>query len=121
MFEPDPNALSKLTYYCSLKPYKLSKVARALLARVQSDAARTPSQRHKVRLCISLVILKRLIESCRSELGFFAREAVQIMDTALQAKENTPYGAKTVDLEVAERDAGAVSGLSNSFSIFGLS
>jgi hypothetical protein len=108
-YQPDSNSLSKLTYYCSLKPYKLTKVARALLRRVESDAPRAPSPRNKARLCISLTILKRLIEDCRSELSFFAREAIEIMDVALQAKDNSPYGRTRVDLDVAERAAGAVS------------
>lgn len=107
--QPDANALSKLTYYCSLKPPKLSKIAAALLKRAQSDAAYYHTSRAKARLCITLVIVKRLIEDCRSDLTYFARECISIIDVAASVVENTPFGQRRPNMDIIERAIGAVS------------
>lgn len=74
VYLPQPNALSRLIYYCSTRPHKLSKVSSYLLsyARTQSQpssltSSLSPYRHSKSGLLTTLLIFKSLIESTQHE------------------------------------------------------
>ena len=94
--DPDSNALGKLTFYTKSRPVKLAKVGRALLKRSQRGSE------SENRLCITLAILKRLLDESRSDIAVFSNEAMAIIELGLQRS-----GARNIEL--LEKTTGAVS------------
>ena len=112
-YQPISNGLGKLSYYCTLKSHKLTKVTDALAAKAKKDArsaAKSPAQ--KASLCITLAITKRLIHDCKHCLNFFAAQALDIVRDALSVTDSSGAAAGysssggSWDLDVAERAAG---------------
>lgn len=103
--EPDSNALGKLTFYTKSRPVKLAKVGRALLKRSQR------SSEPDSHVCVTLTIIKKLLDECRKDVVVFADQAMAItqvgLDRAKRARHNT--SANPSSLEIYERTAGAVS------------
>ncbi|KEI37361.1 uncharacterized protein L969DRAFT_96440 [Mixia osmundae IAM 14324] len=104
-YAPDSNSVSKLVYYCSMKPHKSNKVAKVLLTRAQKDALNPTPTKGKPNLCITLAILTKLLDGCRQHLSYFAREAIEIIELAAAVKQ--PGQPEYRDNEVAERAASA--------------
>lgn len=104
--EPESNALGKLTFYTRRRPIKLSKVGKALLKRSQKSSE---SIEH---LCITLSILKKLLDECRNDVNVFSSEAMAIIDIAFKraqgASKLSAINPHTL-IELYEKTAGAVS------------
>jgi hypothetical protein len=104
--EPESNALGKLTFYTKRRPIKLSKVGKALLKRSQKNSEPIGY------LCITLSILKHLLDECRNDVNVFSLEAMAIIDIALkrghEASKMSQSNPHTV-LELYEKTAGTVS------------
>jgi len=105
--EPESNALGKLTFYTRRRPVKLSKVGRALLKRSQKGSE---SIEH---LCITLSILKKLLDECRNDVNVFSSEAMAIIDIAFKRAQGAARLSQTNPhtlVELYEKTASAVSG-----------
>ncbi|KAK9900273.1 hypothetical protein P389DRAFT_192556 [Cystobasidium minutum MCA 4210] len=107
--EPESNALGKLTFYTRRRPIKLSKVGKALLKRSQKSSE---SIEH---LCITLSILKKLLDECRNDVNVFSSEAMAIIDIAFKraqgASKLSAINPHTL-IELYEKTAGAFYALS---------
>lgn len=104
--EPESNALGKLTFYTRRRPVKLSKVGKALLKRSQKGSE---SIGH---LCITLSILKKLLDECRNDVNVFSSEAMAIIDIAFKRAQAAARLSQTNPhtlVELYEKTASAVS------------
>ena len=105
--EPDSNALGKLTFYTKSRPVKLDKVGKALLRQSQKHGESTAT------LCVTLSIVKKLLDEGRKDVSVFGAEAMAIIDTALQRAKAGGSSTGTdshATLELYEKTAGAVGG-----------
>ena len=107
--EPDSNALGKLTFYTKSRPVKLDKVGKALLRQSQKHGESAAT------LCVTLSIVKKLLDEGRKDVSVFGAEAMAIIDVALQRAKaagggtgSTPTNPRGT-LELYEKTAGAVS------------
>ena len=98
VIEPDSNGLGKLTFYTKSRPIKLAKVADALLKRSQRTSEPVNS------LCVTLTILKKLLEECRHDVNVFSEQTVVIISIAVK-RRSTEANAQ----ELLEKAAGTVS------------
>lgn len=104
--EPESNALGKLTFYTRRRPIKLSKVGKALLRRTQKSSETIE------HLCITLSILKKLLDECRNDVNVFSSEAMAIIDIAFKRAQAASKLSTTNPhtlVELYEKTAGAVS------------
>lgn len=88
--QPDPNALSRLTYYCSTRPHKIHKVTAYLLAyaRVQAlpssfAASLSPYRHSKPGLLCTLHLFRALLATCQPHLPLFLLELLSFLAIAL--------------------------------------
>ena len=101
--EPDSNALGKLTFYTKSRPVKLAKVGRALLRRSEKHSENINS------LSITLTILKKLLDECRSDVNVFADEVLGCINAGLgKAKSSTAAEDAHSVMLLYEKAAGAV-------------
>lgn len=112
--EPDSNALGKLTFYTKSRPVKLDKVGKALLRQSQKHGESTAA------LCVTLSIVKKLLDEGRKDVSVFGAEAMAIIDVALQRAKagggsGSGSGSTATDphgtLELYEKTAGAFHAL----------
>ena len=110
--EPDNNALGKLTFYTKSRPVKLDKVGKALLRQSQKHGESAAT------LCVTLSIVKKLLDEGRKDVSVFGAEAMAIIDVAVQRAKagggsGSGSGSTATDphgtLELYEKTAGAVS------------
>lgn len=115
--KPASNELGRLSFLCTNGPAsRLAKVT----AHLQKKAAKQAKNAHKnpkskAALCVSLEILKRLVEDCRQMLTAAAPHALAIFSAALTVPDTSGsaagYSASggSWDLSVVERVASTVS------------
>ena len=102
--EPESNALGKLTFYTKSRPVKLAKVGRALSRRCEKHSETING------LCISLTILKKLLDECRSDVNVFGDDAMACINAGVRkAKSSTAATDAHSVMLLYEKAAGAVS------------
>ncbi|KAF8341321.1 uncharacterized protein EI90DRAFT_3150476 [Cantharellus anzutake] len=86
-FKPNPQELSRLTYYGTNRPGKLTKLGAELEKRAQAHSRRAATGNLKSRaiLLITLAILKALCAECRNDISLFSRSVLNSVDFALTA------------------------------------
>lgn len=100
---PNSQELSRLTYYASNRPGKLTKLGQELEKRCKLEANRARSGNAKARasLLISLMIFKALVTECKSDLSLLTPA---LISTVVAAMTCFPF-----DLEVTAKAASVVS------------
>lgn len=114
--KPSSNELGRLSFLCTNAPAsKLAKVTAALEKKVSKQARNAHrNPKSKAALCVSLDILKRLIEDCRQMLTAAAPHALAILSAALTVPDTSGsasgYSASggSWDLSIVERVASTV-------------
>ncbi|EJD53693.1 hypothetical protein AURDEDRAFT_180118 [Auricularia subglabra TFB-10046 SS5] len=98
-FRPNAQELSRLTYYASNRPGKLTKLGVVLEKRTRQDArkAATGHVKSKASLLITLGIYKALATECKSELS--------LLTPSLLAAVEATFSALPNDLEVVAKAA----------------
>lgn len=98
-YKPNPQELSKLTYYASNRPGKIAKLGSELEKRVLADArkAKSGNVRARATLLITLNIMKALTTECRRDLT--------LLSASLMSSLNATLGALPNDLEVVAKVA----------------
>ncbi|KDQ20494.1 hypothetical protein BOTBODRAFT_309207 [Botryobasidium botryosum FD-172 SS1] len=98
-YRPNPQDLSKLTYYASNRPGKLHKLASELETRARTEARRAAGGYVKSRalLLVTLEILKAMTAECRRDLNLFSRAVIAAVEASI-------FSLPT-DLEVTARAA----------------
>jgi len=100
--EPESNALGKLTFYTKSRPVKLAKVGRALSRRCEKHSETING------LCISLTILKKLLDECRSDVNVFGDDAMACINAGVRkAKSSTAATDAHSVMLLYEKAAGA--------------
>ena len=122
-YRPNSQELSRMTYYASNRPGKISKLASELEKRVRLDSRKAQAGNLKARsyvclptwthyiamkkkqhyrsLLITLAIIKALATECRRDLA--------LLTASLLASVNITLSALSNDLEVAARAGSVVS------------
>ena len=100
---PNSQELSRLTYYASNRPGKLTKLGNELerRAKLEAQRAQTGNARARALLLITLAIFKALVAECRRDLSLLTRALISSVVAALSCFPR--------DLEVAARSASVVS------------
>ncbi|KAF8517830.1 hypothetical protein JB92DRAFT_2904721 [Gautieria morchelliformis] len=82
---PNSQELSRLTYYASNRPGKLTKLGQELEKRCRLEANRARSGNAKARasLLITLTIFKALVAECRSDLSLLTPALISTVVTAM--------------------------------------
>ncbi|KAK2466322.1 hypothetical protein APHAL10511_001964 [Amanita phalloides] len=98
-YSPNSHELSRLTYYASNHPAKLTKLGAELEKRIKAEArkARGGNLRARATLLVSLAVLRALAIECRRDLDLFSAPLMSCVDATL----STVPG----DLEVVARAA----------------
>ncbi|KAJ3548471.1 hypothetical protein NMY22_g1256 [Coprinellus aureogranulatus] len=96
-FAPSSHELSRLTYYASNHPGKLTKLGSELekRIRVESKKAKAGNIRSRASLLISLAILRTLATECRSDIA--------LLSPSLMSSVNVALASTPQDLEVVAR------------------
>jgi hypothetical protein len=117
---PNPQELSRLLYYASNKPGKVSKLAAELDRRVKLETRKAQAGNIRARayvplplnrsasfiwcfirtLCITLSIYKSLVNECRRDISQLSAALISSVNTALNALAS--------DLELAAKAASVV-------------
>src|SRR5882724_3664877 len=102
-YRPNSQELSRLTYYASNRPGKLTKLGSELerRAKLEAQRAQTGNARARALLLITLAIFKALVAECRRDLSLLTRALISSVVAALSCFPR--------DLEVAARSASVVS------------
>jgi hypothetical protein len=102
-YRPNSQELSRLTYYASNRPGKLTKLGNELekRAKLEAQRARSGNARARASLLITLAIFKALVTECRRDLSLLTRALISSVVAALSSFPR--------DLEVAARSASVVS------------
>ncbi|KAF9653374.1 hypothetical protein BDM02DRAFT_3135554 [Thelephora ganbajun] len=100
---PNSQELSRLLYYASNKPGKVSKLAAELDKRAKQEArkAQAGNVRARATLLITLSIYKYLVNECRRDISQ--------LSAALISSVNTALGALPSDLELAAKAASVLT------------
>ncbi|KAH0587740.1 hypothetical protein H2248_006499 [Termitomyces sp. 'cryptogamus'] len=98
-YSPNSQELSRLSYYASNHPSKLTKICSEIEKRVRHEArkARAGNIRTRASLLISLSILRALATECRRDIALLSPSLVACVDVTMEAVPT--------DLEVAARAA----------------
>ena len=100
---PNSQELSRLTYYASNRPGKLTKLGHELEKRckLESNRARGGNAKARASLLVTLSIFKALVAECRSDLSLLTSA---LISTVVAAMTCFPR-----DLEVTAKAASVVS------------
>ncbi|KZW04123.1 hypothetical protein EXIGLDRAFT_828046 [Exidia glandulosa HHB12029] len=98
-FRPNAQELSRLTYYASNRPGKLTKLGVVLEKRTRQDArkAATGHVKSKASLLVTLGIYKALATECKNDVGLLTPSLLAAVDATLSGLPS--------DLEVAAKTA----------------
>ncbi|KAG6821583.1 hypothetical protein H0H93_000092 [Arthromyces matolae] len=98
-YSPNSQELSRLSYYASNHPSKLTKVGSEIEKRVRHEArkARAGNIRTRASLLMSLAILRALATECRRDIALLSPSLVASVDVTMEAVPT--------DLEVVARAA----------------
>lgn len=98
-YSPNSHELSRLTYYASNHPGKLTKIASELERRLRSECrkAKAGNIRTRASLLISLLIFRALATECRRDIALLSPSLIAAVDVTLAAVPQ--------DLEVVARAA----------------
>ncbi|KAF8623443.1 hypothetical protein AX15_006385 [Amanita polypyramis BW_CC] len=98
-YSPNSHELSRLTYYASNHPAKLTKLGAELEKRIrpESKKARTGNLRARATLLVTLAILRALAIECRTDIRLFSVPLMSCVDVTLSDMPG--------DLEVVARAA----------------
>ncbi|KAJ7590858.1 hypothetical protein C8J56DRAFT_934069 [Mycena floridula] len=86
-YSPNPQELSRLTYYASNHPGKLSKIGGELEKRVKTECrkARAGNIRTRASLLISLAIFRSLATECRHNIALLSPSLMASLEATLSA------------------------------------
>ncbi|GAV98967.1 cellular morphogenesis-related protein [Lentinula edodes] len=98
-YSPNSQELSRLTYYASNHPEKLTKLGSELEKRVKTESRKARSGNIKIRasLLITLAILRSLATECRRDIALLSPSLIASVESTLSNEFN--------DLEVVARAA----------------
>ncbi|KAJ4001786.1 hypothetical protein F5050DRAFT_1890936 [Lentinula boryana] len=98
-YSPNSQELSRLTYYASNHPEKLTKLGSELEKRVKTESRKARSGNIKIRasLLITLAIFRSLATECRRDIALLSPSLIASVESTLSNALN--------DLEVAARAA----------------
>ncbi|KAF8826891.1 hypothetical protein HHX47_DHR5000581 [Lentinula edodes] len=98
-YSPNSQELSRLTYYASNHPEKLTKLGSELEKRVKTESRKARSGNIKIRasLLITLAILRSLATECRRDIALLSPSLIASVESTLSNELN--------DLEVVARAA----------------
>ncbi|EJD01400.1 uncharacterized protein FOMMEDRAFT_30102 [Fomitiporia mediterranea MF3/22] len=98
-FKPNSQELSRLTYYASNRPGKITKLGSELEKRALTDVRKASAGNMKARasLLITLNIFKALVQECRRDLSMLSTSLISALDMTLSQLSS--------DLEVASKVA----------------
>ncbi|KAF8591435.1 hypothetical protein K439DRAFT_1380352 [Ramaria rubella] len=84
-YGPNPQELSRLTYYASNRPGKLAKLGGELekRARLEASRARSGNVKAKASLLVTLTIFKALVTECRNDVSLLTSALISTIVAAL--------------------------------------
>ncbi|PFH52849.1 hypothetical protein AMATHDRAFT_138947 [Amanita thiersii Skay4041] len=98
-YSPNSHELSRLTYYASNHPSKLTKLGSELEKRIRVESRKTHAGNVRARalLLVSLAILRALTLECRRDINLFSTSLMSCVDVTLSSVPS--------DLEILARAA----------------